>query len=285
MPKHDDIPSTDTSEIEALIARLDAGQLREGDAQTLGRLLRTFLSLVHLLQRKNSSIARLKRLLFGPRSDTRADVATKPEPESADEPTPSEGAPSVAQTPSADTTPQQTTSSAPKPPRPGHGRLAAAAYIGARLEQCVDPQLTAGAACPDAACRGRLYDTNKPAVLIRLEGQPIVGATRYEQEVLRCSSCQERFTAPLPEGVPPQKYDATADVAIALAKYGAGIPAYRLEKMQAACGVPLPASVQFERCQIVADTLLPLYLQMQRLAANGEVLYIDDTRVRVLDLI
>ena len=52
MPKHDDIPTTDTSEIEALIARLDTGQLREGDAQTLGRLLRTFLSLVHLLQRK-----------------------------------------------------------------------------------------------------------------------------------------------------------------------------------------------------------------------------------------
>ena len=77
----------------------------------------------------------------------------------------------------------------------------------------------------------------------------------------------------------------TADVAIAPAKYGGGIPAYRLEKMQAACGVPLPASVQFERCQVVADTLLPLYLQMQRLAANGEVLYVDDTRVRVLDLI
>lgn len=50
MPKPDDTPSTDISEIEALMARLEAGQLREGDTQTLHRLLRTFLSLVHLLR-------------------------------------------------------------------------------------------------------------------------------------------------------------------------------------------------------------------------------------------
>ena len=54
----------------------------------------------------------------------------------------------------------------------------------------------------------------------RLTGQPLVGATRYEQEVLRCSACQERFTAPLPAGVRPEKYDETCDVSLALAKYG-----------------------------------------------------------------
>jgi hypothetical protein len=31
---------------------------------------------------------------------------------------------------------------------------------------------------------GRLYDTKQPAIFIRLTGQPLVGATRYEQEVL-----------------------------------------------------------------------------------------------------
>ena len=83
MPKHDDSTSTDTSEIEALIARLEAGRLREDDVKTLARLLRTFLALIHLLQRKNSSIARLKRLLFGPRSDTRSTTANKPESQPA----------------------------------------------------------------------------------------------------------------------------------------------------------------------------------------------------------
>ena len=245
MPKHDLIATTDTAEIEALMARLDAGQLRDGDTHTLHQLLRTFLSLIHLLQRKNASMARLKRLLFGPRSDQRAAAVTKPELESVEEPTTDEGETRVEQSPSADTTPPQTTNSTPTPQRPGHGRLAAEAYTGARVEHCVDPQLTAGAPCPDTACTGRLYDTKKPAILIRLEGQPIVGATRYEQEVLRCSCCQTRFTAPLPSGVPPDMYSASADVAVVMAKYAGGIPAYRLARLQESCGIPLPESVQF----------------------------------------
>lgn len=124
-----------------------------------------------------------------------------------------------------------------------------------------------------------------PSIFIRLTGQPLVGATKYEQQVLRCSSCQTLFTAPLPEGVSPLKYDASADVAIALSKYGMGLPCYRLERMQEACGVPLPKSSQFERSEVVADALLPVYLQMNELAASGEVLHVDDTRVRILDLI
>ncbi|HKA54191.1 MAG TPA: hypothetical protein VKJ47_11065 [Candidatus Binatia bacterium] len=42
--------------------------------------------------------------------------------------------------------------------------------------------------------------------------------------MLRCAACQARFAAPLPTGVPPEKFDATADVAVALLKYGAGMP-------------------------------------------------------------
>jgi hypothetical protein len=118
--------------------------------------------------------------------------------------------------------------------------------------------------------------------LIRLTGQPLVGATRYEQEVLRCSACQERFTAPLPTGVRPEKYDETCDVSLALAKYGAGLPWYRLARLQESFGVPLPESIQFERCEAVADAALPVFLYLRRLAADGEVIYSDDTRVRIL---
>ena len=273
MPKHDDSTSTDTSEIEALIARLEAGRLREDDVKTLARLLRTFLALIHLLQRKNSSIARLKRLLFGPRSDTRSTTANKPESQpatdSATDSATDEAAMRIEQTTSSDTTSSGACDTMAKPKQPGHGRLPAAAYTGARVEHCVDPQLKAGAACPDAACTGRLYDTRSPAVLIRLEGQPIVGATRYEQEVLRCSSCQERFTAPLPEGVPPQKYSATADVAVVMAKYAGGIPAYRLTRLQQSCGIPLPESVQSEQSERVANSTLPIFIEVVKAAARG----------------
>ena len=277
--KPKDTPSTDPAEIEALRQRLRNGQIHEQDLQLLDRLLGSLLSLVNLLQQKNASISRLKRLLFGPRSDARtphnqasiSETDSSPATTFTDEPTASASSPPHA-------APEQT----PRKP-PGHGRRKASDYTGATVVPCTDPTLQVGDRCPH--CAGHLYDTNAPSIFIRLTGQPVVGATRYEQQVLRCSSCQERFSAPLPAGVPAQKYDASADVAIALAKYGAGIPCYRLEQMQQACGVPLPESVQFERSEVVADTLLPVYLQMSELAACGEVLYVDDTRVRILDLI
>jgi transposase len=119
-------------------------------------------------------------------------------------------------------------------------------------------------------------------VFLRFTGQPLVGATCYEQTVLRCSACQQRFPAPLPEGVPAEKYDATADVAIVMAKYAAGLPFHRLAQMQAAFGVPLPSSVQWERAEAVADALLPVYLYLRTLAAQAGVLIGDDTRVQIL---
>src|SRR5262249_48357754 len=147
---------------------------------------------------------------------------------------------------------------------------------------CRHPDFKPGDHCPDPLCRGHLYAINEPAIFIQLTGQPLVGATRYEQEMLRCSACQDRFTAPLPLGVGPEKYDATCDVSLAIAKYGAGLPWYRLARMQEAFGVPMPESVQFERCEAVADGALSVFLRLRQMAANGEVVYSDDTRVKIL---
>jgi hypothetical protein len=78
MKKDPDHNSTDSAEIEALITRLERGQLRDGDAQLLARLLRLLLRLITLLQNKNASLSRLKRLLFGPRSDKRREANSSP---------------------------------------------------------------------------------------------------------------------------------------------------------------------------------------------------------------
>jgi transposase len=278
-----EIPATEPAEIETLRQRLRTGRLTAQDLQLLDRLLGSFLSLVNLLQQKNASIARLRRLLFGPRSDTRTAHKQEPGPSAETSTSPLTGsAPRDEPTTSASSAPSSTLEQT-KRQRVGHGRRKAADYTSAEVVQCTDAELKAGDRCPH--CAGHLYDTNAPSIFIRLQGHPIVGATRYEQQVLRCSACQERFTASLPESVSPVKYDPSADVAIALAKYGAGIPCYRLEQMQEACGVPLPESVQFERSEAVANALLPVFLQLNDLAACGEVLYSDDTRIRILDLI
>src|SRR5882672_2872869 len=243
MKKDPDQNSTDSAEIEALITRLERGQLHDGDAQLLARLLRLLLRLITLLQQKNASLSRLKRLLFGPRSDKRREPNSSPGAGAEGEPD-SESSTSTEN--SSPDTPKGSRSQSPAR-KGGHGRMGAEAYTGARVVRCRDEELTHGARCPHDGCRGKFYNTRQPAIFIRLTGQPLVGATRYEQEVLRCSACQERFTAPLPADVKPEKYDETCDVSLALAKYGAGLPWYRLARLQESFGVSLPESIQSTR--------------------------------------
>lgn len=283
MAKHDDIPTTSPAEIEALIERLKQSQLAPRDVQLVERLLRLALSMATLLQQKNASIKRLKRLLFGPRTDKRAATATQVEDKAKAPATEQPADVSSAETRPSTSETEQASLAQARPARKGHGRMGAAAYTGAQVVRCQHATLEPGDKCLDPFWHGQLYDTNAPTVFVQLTGQPIVGATTYQRQVLRCSACQERFTAALPAGVSEQKYEATADVALVLAKFAGGIPFYRLARLQASCGVPLPESVQFERCAAVADAALPVFLYLQRLAADGAVLYGDDTRVKILD--
>src|SRR5262245_51507119 len=65
MKNNDDIPTTDTTEIKQLIERVKQGKLDQGDAQLIEKLLNILLTIVSLLQRKHTSIRRMKDLLFG----------------------------------------------------------------------------------------------------------------------------------------------------------------------------------------------------------------------------
>jgi hypothetical protein len=79
--------------------------------------------------------------------------------------------------------------------------------------------LKAGDDCP-ASCGSRLYDLKEPTALMQFTGQPLITAIKYEREALRCAKCQQRYIAPLPEGVKDERYDATCDATIALMRYG-----------------------------------------------------------------
>ncbi len=65
MSEHDQPDSTNPSEIEALISRLKQSNLSESDSLLAERLFRLLLTLIHLVERKNTSISRLKRLQSG----------------------------------------------------------------------------------------------------------------------------------------------------------------------------------------------------------------------------
>ena len=78
MSEHDSPDSTNPSEIEALIARLKHGSLNNQDTLLIERLLRLLLTLIRVVEQKNTSISRLKRMLFGPGADKRCAHSAAP---------------------------------------------------------------------------------------------------------------------------------------------------------------------------------------------------------------
>jgi transposase len=123
-----------------------------------------------------------------------------------------------------------------------------------------------------------------PGVLIRIVGQAPVQAKVYELQKLRCNLCGKVFTAEAPQGVGAEKYDATATSMIALLKYGSGLPFNRLQGLQGSLGIPLPASTQWDIIREAAETVEPIYEELIRQAAQGEVLHNDDTTMRILGI-
>ncbi len=287
MDKLDDIPTTDPAQIEQLIERLKQTNLEQHEVTLLERLLRTFLSLVSLLQEKRASIKRLKQMIFGSKTEKRKS-RRKPDAESQTDPGASDP---QSPPPEQSTTESSASAEAPEsPPQPkekdsppGHGRKGAKDYPGAKVIQLFHTKLQAGDRCPNPDCRGCLHRLKKPSPKIYLTGHPVVSATRYDREVLRCTQCEAYFRAELPEGVPEKgKYDPTADVAIVMFKYGAGMPFYRQARLQESCGVSVAESVQFERCEVVAEVVLVVYKLLRRLGADGRVFHSDDTTVVIL---
>ena len=65
MKHNDDIPTTDTTEIKQLINRVKQGELDQGDALLIEKLLNFLLTIVSLLERNHTLIRRMKDLLFG----------------------------------------------------------------------------------------------------------------------------------------------------------------------------------------------------------------------------
>src|SRR5262245_22676549 len=281
MANREDIPRTTPAEIEHLIRQIQGANLDQGSKDKIERLLRIVLALVELLGRRNISIKKLRQMIFGPRTEKhhgKKDESKKKKSEfvsTENESTKASGDPDVKGE-------QNSAERTKKSHRKGHGHRAASEYTGAKKVYCQHRQLKAGDSCPSPLCGGRLYDLNEPTILLQFTGNPLITATNYEREVLRCAKCQDRYVAPLPEGVQQERYDATCDATIAVMKYGGGLPWYRQSGLQAMAGVPLAESTMWERCEATADAALSVYLLLMRQAAAGEVMHTDDTRVRIL---
>ena len=221
------------------------------------------------LQSKHASLERLRQMLFGTRTEKTEKVLGETlEPSAVKQ---ARGG-AVAAAPPAD-----------RPRRPGHGRNGAAAFSGAEHVPITHAQLKRGDLCPGCQ-HGKVYPLEEPALLVRITGMAPLGARVYECDRLRCNLCGEVYTAEAPARVGTEKYDATAVSMVGLLKYGAGLPFNRIEKLQEALRIPLPASTQWDLVKAAAETLAPVHEELIGQAAQGAVLHNDDTAMKVLQL-
>jgi transposase len=266
----------DMSQLDEILRRVDANELTDGDCEAIRTLCKAYVQLTELLKDKNTSLARLRKLLFGLQTEkTKAVIGNgkdSPLPPSQDvaapemEPASSMDAENVAKSP-------------PK----GHGRNGADAYTGAEKVVVRHASLQPGDPCPKCE-EGTVYETGRPGVLVRLVGQSPIQAKIYELQKLRCNLCSEVFTAQVPEGIGTKKYDATAGSMVALLKYGTGMPFNRMDGLQDNLGIPLPASTQWDIVEAKAEQIEPAFGELIRQAADGEVVYNDDTTVKILEM-
>jgi transposase len=264
---------------EALIERLERNTLSAADRQLLVKVLTFYFWLLFALREAKLSLKRIKALVFG-------EKPKPPQPPSSDG-TPSSGSGGGSEPP---TSPAQGVQSAgpvappaKKPPPPGHGRHGADVYRAAETVECRHEELAVGERCP-ACGRGRLYQL-LPGVEMRLDGNALVSAVRYELEKLRCSACGQIFTASVPATVGTEKYTARARAVLVLARYYLGLPWHRLEGLQALVGVPVPDATQWDQGEIVGDCTHPIFKCLEKLAAQGDLIFQDDTPGRILTLI
>ena len=255
--------------------------LGEDDYKVMKAVVETLSYLTHLA--KDKQAAEIYRILGASKSEKTRKILRLLEMESAADSETANDSDSSTQTsaPSAAPDGQQSTAANKKKAK-GHGRNGADDYKGARQIPVALESMKPGDRCPCG--KGNLYETDD-SPLVRIVGQAPLRADIYRLQKLRCNTCGDVFTAEAPEGVGSEKYDATSTAMVALMKYGSGFPFHRLERLEDNLGIPLPASTQWEMVRDGAECIQPAFEELIRQAASGEVLYNDDTSVKILEFL
>lgn len=262
-------------EMDALLERVKVGSLKDGDYEIIKGMADTIRILSQAVDEKTSSIKRLLKMLFGATTEKAKNVLKDSDKEKdSDKSKTSSGKSEDAPEDKKD-----------KPDKKikGHGRNGAADYTGADKVSVPNNDLKSADPCPHCL-KGKVYKMSIPKVVVRIVGNAPLAAKVYELEKLRCNLCGEIFTAKAPENIGDEKYDETAGTMIALLKYGSGFPFNRLEGLQGSLGIPLAASTQWDIVERTGDRIHPVFRELIRQGAQGEVIYNDDTTMKILAL-
>ena len=239
---------------EAMLARVKSN-LSEEDYRIIKGLIDTHLLLNQAVSEKNISIKRLLKMIFGAKTEKNRSSQAGANRRKTEK----------------------------KEKSQGHGKNGAADYCGAERVSLKHQGFHHCDPCP--ACEdGRLYRLSSQGVVVRITGAAPLTGTVYELEKLRCNICGKIFTADLPPQAGEQKYDESAAAMLAVLRYGSGLPLNRLAGLQTALGIPLAASTAWEVTERQADKIYPVFNELIRQAAQGDIVHNDDTTMKVLAL-
>lgn len=260
-------PDLDLSEIETaqLEQRLRSNQLTNTDVEHLLKILTLVQTLRQLLHKRSLGLLSLMRRMFGIKSEPHK--------------------------PSSETNKPKEKSTGSN----GHGRRGRDGYPGAERIPVEHPDLKPKQKCPECHT-GRLYEA-EPAVDYSWQGNAPINLTIYLLQRLQCPECKTSFTAPSPgKGLVSTVDDsqdqmktgtvdanASANAMVAGLRFEYGVPHYRLAKIQERRGMALPASNQDRMIKQVAYSAAPIYECLAAIAADGELLQSDDTKMKILD--
>jgi transposase len=272
-----DVRKISQEEIDGLLERLESHTINPEDYELLKQLIETVINLNHELEKKNASIKRLRRL-FNIKTEKLKHCCPKREnkEEKNNHDNKDNG-------PSGKCGSDSSGDEKKDKKKKGHGRIGADQYKNAQRVRISHDSLKPGSPCP-ACDKGKLYASIKPGIFVRITASPPFVATIYEQEKLRCNTCGKIFTAALPEDAAKEKYDESVSAMLAMLKYGSGLPFNRIGKLQKNCKVPFPLATQWDQLKEAAEILIPIHSHLVYLAAQGNVIYNDDTSMRILSL-
>lgn len=282
---------------QSISERIKNNQLTPEDQRVLLVFVRIVPKLLDALRKKRRQVGTLLDLLYGKKTESskailgEIDAAVAEEKQRAQE---AQGNQEVK-------TPEPTQTSAPAGTVIGSnvvpldqkkrkykknrkaGARGSSAYPDIEGEKCVHPSLNPGDPCPKCG-KGKLYLFKRWGKFIQFVGSPFLKAKLFLQQKYRCNGCGAIFSAPLPEGVGGQRATSDAVAIIALLKYAAGFPFYRMGAIQKYLKIPISPSELWKMLEPLIEVGMEVFKHLRELAAQGAIVHNDDTVNRVLEL-
>lgn len=260
-------------ELTHLLDRARKNTLTQEDCDNIQGMAETIEFIIEMLNNKDVQLKRLLKQILGIKSEKSQKVFENKNPDKPDDKTDTDKS-------------DGKTNEKPDKKRKGHGRNGVERYTGAEQVFISHPSLSNRCLCPECL-KGKVYKEKKAGVFIYFEGQSPIRATVFELEKLRCNLCGAIFQAPLPEKIASENqgsrhYDETAKSMMVLLRYGYGLPLNRLSNLQEDMGIPLAASTGWDKSEEAANKVYPVFEELKRHGAQGDILHNDDTGMKIL---